>query len=151
MAKLSARKIIFRSIMTSFTSLLQPHTMIFSLGWIASLLIDIRHESTFVQSYSVGVRLSSIDGKFKLAYWDSWTLDARVRHWTPDAGFWTLDSELWVLNSGPWTVDAGCWTLHFGRWAMDTGHCRWLFQNRIRTQFLILPDQIIGKFWGAIL
>ena len=53
---------------------------------------------------------------------------------------WTLDSKRWTLDTGLWTLESGSWTLHFRRWALDTGHCRWLFQNRIRTQFLILLD-----------
>ena len=67
-----------------------------------------------------------------------WTLDSRL--WILDSDLWTLDAGLWTLDDGRWTLDAVIWTLklQFGRWALDTGHCRWLFQNRIRTQFLIL-------------
>ena len=37
--------------------------------------------------------------KIILAYWNSWTLDARV-------GLWTLDPGRWTLDVGPWTLDA---------------------------------------------
>ena len=62
--------------------------------------------------------------------------------WTQvlDAGLWKLDFGLWNLDSGCWTLDPGRWTLHLGRWALGTGHGRWLFQNKIRTQFPILLD-----------
>ena len=69
-----------------------------------------------------------------------WTLDARVRRWTLAAGLWPLDSGRWTLDAGLWTLDAGPWAPHFGHWALDTGYCHCLFQNRIRTQFLILLD-----------
>ena len=63
-----------------------------------------------------------------LAYRNAWTLNASVERWT---------------------LDSGHWMLHFGRWALNTGHCRWLFQNRVRTQFLILLDSIIENYLGA--
>ena len=34
---------------------------------------------------------------FKMAYRNSWTLDARVGRWTLDAGLWMLDSGRWTL------------------------------------------------------
>ena len=95
-----------------------------------------------------------------------WTLDAGLwmldsgpqmldsGHWTPDSGCYTLHAGYWTVGSGHWTLDSGCctlpagiwmldagiWMLHFGCLALDTGHCHSLFQNRIRTQFLILFD-----------
>ena len=48
--------------------------------------------------------------------------------------------KCWTLDSGPWTLGPGRWTLHFGRWALNTAHCRWLFENKIRIRFLILLD-----------
>ena len=52
-------------------------------------------------------------------------------------GLWTevLNAGLWTLDPGLWTLKSGLWMLKFGRWVLDTGHCRWLFQNRIRTHF----------------
>ena len=50
----------------------------------------------------------------RMAYRNSWTLNARV-------GRWTLDAELWVLDSGLWTLDAGLWTLDSGRSTLDCG------------------------------
>ena len=38
--------------------------------------------------------------RFKVVYWSSWTLDARVGRWTMNAGRWTLDTGLWILNGG---------------------------------------------------
>ena len=81
-----------------------------------------------------------------------WTLDAGL--WTLDSGHWMLDSErwtldawlctldswLWTLFAWLWTLDSRPWTQHFGHWDLDTGYCHCLFQNRIRTQFLILLD-----------
>ena len=65
--------------------------------------------------------------------------------WTLDAGLKTLEYELWMLDSGRlfqdsglWTLDCGCWTPYLGCWALNTGHYRWLFQNGIRAQSLIL-------------
>ena len=58
----------------------------YSSGWVASFLIDIRHESTFIQSYSVVVRLSSIDDNFSMAYRDSWTLDSEFGRWILEPG-----------------------------------------------------------------
>ena len=46
-----------------------------------------------------------IYSKCKLAYWNSWTLDARVGRWALDSGPWMLDSGRWTLDSGLWTLD----------------------------------------------
>ena len=51
----------------------------------------------------------------RMAYRNSWTLNARV-------GRWTLDAALWMLNSGFWTLDFGRWTLDSGRWTQDAQH-----------------------------
>ena len=76
-----------------------------------------------------------------------WTqvLDTELWCWTLDAGLKTLEYELWMLDSGRlfqdsglWTLDCGCWTPYLGCWALNTGHYRWLFQNGIRAQSLIL-------------
>ena len=56
------------------------------------------------------------------AYRDSWTLDARVGHWTLDAKFWTLDSGRWPLDARLWTLDSGRWTLDAGRWTLNADH-----------------------------
>ena len=57
--------------------------------------------------------------KIILAYWNSWTLDARVGLWTLDSGPWTLDSGRWTLDAGLWTLGAGLWTLDFEPWTLD--------------------------------
>ena len=57
------------------------------------------------------------------AYRNSWTLDARVGHWTLGAGLWTLDSGRWTLDAGLWMLDSGRWTLDGGLWTLDSG--RW--------------------------
>ena len=54
-----------------------------------------------------------------LAYWNSWTLNARVGRWTVDARLWTLDAGLWTLDLERWTLDAGRWTLEIGSWTLD--------------------------------
>ena len=51
------------------------------------------------------------------AYWNSWTLDARL--WTLDSGPWAVDAGLWTLDSGRWTLDSGHWTLDTGPWTLD--------------------------------
>ena len=73
--------------------------------------------------------------KYIRAYQNFWTLDASVGRWALD-----VHSERWTLDAILWTLDSGSWMLHFGLWALDTGYCHCLFQNRIRTQFLILLD-----------
>ena len=60
---------------------------------------------------------------FVEAYWNSWTLNARVGRCTLDAGFWTLDSGRWSLDAGFWTLDPGLWILDARRWTLDAG--RW--------------------------
>ena len=57
-------------------------------------------------------------------------------------GFWTqvLNAGLWTLDAGPCTLDSGLLTIHFGRWGLGTGHHHRLFQNKTRSQFLILFD-----------
>ena len=54
---------------------------------------------------------------------NSWTLDAKVRRWTLDAGLWALDPGLWTLDSGRWTLalKSRRWTLDPGLWTLDTG------------------------------
>ena len=52
------------------------------------------------------------------AYWNSWTLNARVGHWTLDAGLWMLDPGHWTLDAGLWTLDAGLWTLNARLWML---------------------------------
>ena len=48
------------------------------------------------------------------AYRNSWTLDARVGHWSLDAGLWKLDSGGWTLEAGLWRLGSGNWTLEAG-------------------------------------
>ena len=48
-----------------------------------------------------------------------WTLDARVRRWTLEAGLWPLDSGRWTLDVGRWTRGATLWTLGSGRWILS--------------------------------
>ena len=38
------------------------------------------------------------------AYWNLWTLNARVGRWTLDARPWTLDSGRWTLNARLWML-----------------------------------------------
>ena len=74
--------------------------------------------------YYLNIRVLSksvILERHKMAYRNSWTLDARVERWTLDTGLWILDAELWMLDSGRWTLDAGRWTLDSGRWTVDAG------------------------------
>ena len=48
----------------------------------------------------------TIDDRYnQTAYWNSWTLEARVGRWNLDAGLWTLDSGQWTLDAGRWTFD----------------------------------------------
>ena len=53
-----------------------------------------------------------------LAYWNSWTLDARVGHWTVDARLWTLDCGRWTLDAGLWKLKAGLWTRNASLWTL---------------------------------
>ena len=48
--------------------LLHPHTMIYSLGREASLLLGSRYASKLSQTYTVGSRLFAFDSKFKLSF-----------------------------------------------------------------------------------
>ena len=52
-----------------------------------------------------------VSQNLNLAYWNSWTLDARV-------GRWTLDAEIWMLDSGRWTLDVGLWVLKARLWTL---------------------------------
>ena len=52
-----------------------------------------------------------VSQNLNLAYWNSWTLDARV-------GRWTLDAEIWMLDSGRWTLDVGLWALKARLWTL---------------------------------
>ena len=62
-----------------------------------------------------------------------------------------LSGILKFLDSGRkcWALDSGRWTLRFGRFTLDTGHCCWLVQNRIKTEFLILPWLNYWKIFGC--
>ena len=57
----------------------------------------------------------------KLAYQNSWSLDARVGRWTLDAGLWTFDPGRWTLDGGLWMLGSGRWTLDAGFWTLDSG------------------------------
>ena len=76
--------------------------------------------------YYLNVRVLSklvILERHKMAYRNSWFLDARVGRWTLDTGLWILDAELWMLDAGRWTLAlvSGCWKLGCGLWALDAG------------------------------
>ena len=58
--------------------------------------------------------------EYKKTYRNSWTLNARVKRWTLDAGLWTLDSGHLTLDAECWTLDAGLWTLDAGLWTLGT-------------------------------
>ena len=79
-----------------------------------------------------------------------WTLDSAC--WALESRRWTLDAKLWTLDSGRWTLHARVWTLDSGRWfwALDAGHCYWLIQNRIRTQFLIFLVKLLKILWDLV-
>ena len=80
----------------------------------------------------------------KLAYRNSWTLDARVGRWTLDAGRWTLDSGRWTLK----TLEARLWTLGIGCWILDVKTLRSLV-NPFQANVLFLFNHLkISKTRG---
>ena len=48
--------------------LLHPHTMVYSLGRVTSLLLVSRYASKLSQPYTVGSRLFAFDSKFKFSF-----------------------------------------------------------------------------------
>ena len=83
---------------------------------------------------------------FQNSYWNSWTLNARVRRWTLDVGLWTLDSGRWTLDAGLWTLDSGRWTLDAGLLTLDSGHWTldaglWTFDSGLWTLSLTVVEQ----------
>ena len=44
--------------------------------------------------------IENMKTQFRVAYWNSWTLDASLGRWAVDTGCWTLDSVQGFGNNG---------------------------------------------------
>ena len=120
-------------------NLLENTACLKSLQFLTCQKFHIFQDVTSLRkSFNAFVERIELRNKIKLAYRNSWTLDARVGRWTLDAGLWTLDSgrctldtgrwtldaELWTLDAELWTLDAGLSTLNSGRWMLDCGNLK---------------------------
>ena len=102
-------------------NLLENTACLKSLQFLTCQKFHIFQDVTSLRkSFNAFVERIELRNKIKLAYRNSWTLDARVGRWTLDAGLWTLDSGLWTLDAALWTLDVGLWTLNFGLWTLNS-------------------------------
>ena len=102
-------------------NLLENTACLKSLQFLTCQKFHIFQDVTSLRkSFNAFVERIEVRNKIKLAYRNSWTLDARVGRWTLDAGLWTLDSGLWTLDAALWTVDVELWTLNFGLWTLNS-------------------------------
>ena len=102
-------------------NLLENTACLKSLQFLTCQKFHIFQDVTSLQkSFNAFVERIKLRSNIKLAYWNFWTLDARVGRYTLDAGLWTLHSGLWTLDAAHWTMDFGLWTLDFGVWTLNS-------------------------------